>query len=629
MLEVAETTAGREDRRWPRLIVPDLLLPSALAMWAIGLGAARPGAVNQYGLLPGLPRTYFAGFVLLVISIGILLARRELSGPRLALHLIALILMIHGTAPLVFAEPRYAWTYKHIGVVQYINLHGALDASIDIYHNWPGFFALAAWFGRIAGINTPLAYAAWAQLFFSLLTCLELGFALRALPLTDRERWLALFLFVASNWVGQDYFAPQALGLVLSMGVFAIALHWLRGDRRPRWIAWVSLRIGNRLPRARERVEDVAPRPLDHSQVGAIAVLLGVYFVLVFTHELSPYIVVLQMTGLTLVGRIRPRWVVLAMWTLCLAYLIPRFELIDNTYHIVTALSDPFRNLAHSSKHYPPGLPGRRLAADAARALSLGMWALALLGVGRRLREGRQVLPLMILAFAPAIVVFAHSYGGEAVYRVYLFSIPWTACLVASLLRPDPDRHPRLSWLVPPVALLLTVGLLFPSFFGLDFENAIPAAEVRASTYFYSHAEPGVLLGSYGFPTRLAANYEEFVRGPNDTDPNFLSSTRLWGRMLGANDLPTLANKIRYYAGGEVAAGYLVLSTSQSNTATLFGILPEGSFASLERALLYSPDWTVFYRNSDTIIFQLHPSPVEPPDSASRQHVPRRSHRLP
>ena len=69
--------------------------------------------------------------------------------------------MIHGTAPLLFAEPRYAWTYKHIGVVQYINLHGALDASIDIYHNWPGFFALAAWFGRIAGINTPLAYAAW------------------------------------------------------------------------------------------------------------------------------------------------------------------------------------------------------------------------------------------------------------------------------------------------------------------------------------------------------------------------------------------------------------------------------------------------------------------------------------
>ena len=575
---------------------------------------ANPDAVNQYGLLPGLPPTYFLGFVVIVISIGILLARREVSGPRLALHLAALIFMIHGTAPLVYADPRYSWTYKHVGVVQYINLHGRLDASIDIYHNWPGFFALAAWFGRIAGIDTPLAYAAWAQLFFNLLTCLELGFAIRALPLTDRERWLALFLFVGGNWVGQDYFSPQALAFVLGIGVLGIALHWLRDDREPRWTAWLSHRIGDRLPRARERVFDDVPSAVDRSRIAAITALLGVYFVLVLTHQLSPYIVALQMTGLTLVGRIRPRWVVLAMWALCLAYLIPRFGIIDNTFDFVSALTDPLHSLQHSSKGFPPGLPGRQLAANAARALSLGMWSIALLGAGRRLREGRQVLTLMILAFTPLLVLFALSYGGEAVYRAYLFSLPWSACLVASFLRPDPDRHPRLTWLVPPVALLVTVGLLFPSFFGLDWENAIPAAEVGASAYFYSHAEPGVLLGSYGFPTRLAGNYEEFVRGPNNTDPNFLVDPRLWGHTLGARDLPILAKKIRYYAGGEEAAGYLVLSTSQSNTATLFGIVPEGSFANLEKALLDSPDWTVFYRNSDTIIFQLLPPAAEPPD---------------
>ena len=205
--------------------------------------------------------------------------------------------------------------------------------------------------------------------------------------------------------------------------------------------------------------------------------------------------------------------------------------------------------------------------------------------------------------------MFTLSYGGEAIYRAYLFSLPWTACLAASFLRPDPDRHPRLTWLVPPVALLVTVGLLFPAFFGLDFENAIPASEVRASAYFYSHAQPGVLLASYGFPTRLAANYEEFVIGPNDTDPNFLIDPRLWNHTLGAGDLPILANKVRHYAGSEEAAGYIVLSTSQSNAATLFGIVPEGSFANLEKALLDSPDWTVFYRNSDTVIFQLLPSP--------------------
>ena len=133
-------------------------------------------------------------------------------------------------------------------------------------------------------------------------------------------------------------------------------------------------------------------------------------------------------------------------------------------------------------------------------------------------------------------------------------------------------------------------------------QNVMPPAEVRASSYFYSHAEPGsVLVSSPYFPTRLAGNYDEFVINSNGTDPNFLGE-HLWGRILGVDDLPILAEMIRSYG---VPTGYLVLSRSQSDVATLYGILPERSLVSLEEALLDSPDWSVFYRNSDTIIFQL------------------------
>ena len=187
-----ETMVGRPGWRWPRLTVSDLLLPSALILWAIGIREANTSALDQYGLMTAAPLAYFTGFLVLIVSIGFQLARRELSAPRLALHVATLVFMIHGTAPLLYAGPRYSWTYKHFGVVNHINVYGGLDASIDIYNNWPGFFALAAWFGRIAGFDSPLAYAAWSQLFVNLLACLELGFAFRALPLTDRERWLAL-----------------------------------------------------------------------------------------------------------------------------------------------------------------------------------------------------------------------------------------------------------------------------------------------------------------------------------------------------------------------------------------------------------------------------------------------------
>jgi hypothetical protein len=611
---------GRSGWRWFRLTVPDLLLPAALTLWAIGIRAANTSALDQYGLLPAVPLVYFTGFLVLIASIGVQLARRELSATRLALHLVALVFMIHATAPLVYAEPRFSWAYKHFGVVNRINVYGELDASIDIYNNWPGFFALAAWFGRIAGFDGPLAYAAWAPLFFNLLACLELWFAFRALPLTDRERWLALFLFAAGNWVAQDYFSPQAMGFVLGIGVFALALHCLRDHGPPRWVGLIGLRIRDILKRGSGRVvDDVAPTG-DVSRIGAIAVLLGVYFVVVFTHELSPYIVAIQMTGLALVWWIRPRWVVLAMWALCLAYLIPRFAIVDNAHHILAALTNPFFNLVHASKDLPLGLPGRQLAAIAAQTLAFSMWVLGILGAGRRLWERRPVLPFLALAFSPLMIVFAHSYGGEAVYRAYLFSLPWTACLVASFLRPDPHpgpiRRQRLIWLVPPVALLATVGLLFPALFGLDMQNVLPSAEVRASAYFYSHAEQGsVLLSSPYFPTRLAANYGEFVINENGSDPNFLDE-RLWGRILGADDLPILADKIRSYG---VGTGYVVLSKSQSDAATLFGILPEGSFASLERALLNSPNWSVFYRNSDAIIFQL----LQPPASSDDDRPPK------
>jgi hypothetical protein len=692
--------------RWRRLrpTVPDLLLPSALALWAIGTRGANAGAVDQYGLLPALPFAYFAAFAVLIVSIGWLLARRELSAPRLALHLATLVFMIHATAPFIYAEPRFSWSYKHFGVVNYISSHGRLNAAVDVYHNWPGFFALAAWFGRIAGLVDPLAYAAWAQLFFNLLACLEMGFALRALPLTDRERWLALFLFATGNWVAQDYFSPQAMGFVLGLGVLAIAIHWLGGYRAPRWVRLMASGIRDLLMRPREGVLDRPPptvelrrvsaiaavlgagivvvfalglspygvaiqalgfvvglgvlavvlhwlgyyrpprwpgmaslrinamlardeRVLDQvsqavevPSIGAIVAVLGVYFVIVFTHELSPYVLAIQFTALAVVGRIRPRWVVLAMWALCLAYLLPRFAVVDDTHHIVAALTNPFRNLLRSAKGLPPGLPGRQLAANAARALAFSMWVLGLLGAARRVWERRQVLPMLALAFSPLLIVFAHSYGGEAVYRAYLFSLPWTACLVASILRPGPrpehTSSQRLTWLTPPVALLTTLALLFPALFGLDMQNVMPPAEVRASSYFYQHAEPGsVLLSSPYFPTRLAANYDEFVINDNGSDPNFLD-VDMWGRILGADDLPMLEDKIASYGA---TTGYLVLSTSQSKAARLYGILPEGSFASLEQALLNSPNWSVFYRNSDTIIFQL----MDPPRPLGKDQIRR------
>ena len=157
----------------------------------------------------------------LLLSLVIALTRGKLSSPRLALHLGLLVLVLHGTTPLAFPNPDYPWVYKHFGVVQHISLYGKVDERLDVYQNWPGFFALAAWFDAVAGVSGPIKYAAWAQVYFGLLFVLAMGFAIQALALPARLRWLALFIFSAVRsgeplYIQRGYGAAAVLlGLVL------------------------------------------------------------------------------------------------------------------------------------------------------------------------------------------------------------------------------------------------------------------------------------------------------------------------------------------------------------------------------------------------------------------------------
>ena len=125
-----------------------MLLPTSIVLWVIGVSRTNVTHLGQYGLPSVLPIVFYAGLLMLVASAVIELAQKNLSRVRMALHAVTLVMMLYGTAPLVYQEGRYSWLYKTIGVVQYVNAHGDLDRSIDIYQNWPGFFAFAAWFEK-------------------------------------------------------------------------------------------------------------------------------------------------------------------------------------------------------------------------------------------------------------------------------------------------------------------------------------------------------------------------------------------------------------------------------------------------------------------------------------------------
>lgn len=587
-----------------RLHVADLFLPASLALWALGVRRTNATALGPYGLPAVLPIVFYAGLALLVVSAGTELARRRPSWWRMSMHVVALVVMLYGTAPLVYAEGRYAWLYKTIGVVQYVNAHGQLNRHIDIYQNWPGFFALAAWFGKVAGVASPLTYAKWAQLVFELAALPLLYLIYDALSLTARQRWLALLLYSASNWIGQDYFSPQALGTLLSLGIMAIALRWL----------YVGKSSGNGRRDRGSIPADHAARvwramPDPHTAVFCVILVL-VYFVLTFTHELSPYMLAVQLGALGVVRLLRPWWLGFALAVIAIGYLLPRFAYVNSTYGLLNSIGNFFRNVS------PPASPGtvapsEKLLARCSEVLSVGLWGLAIAGAWLRRRSGRPILTLVLLAFSPLILLALEAYGQEGILRVYLFSLPWTAALAALALASQPGSHRAkrkdavLLGLRVQVALGLILALFIPAFFGDDSFDNMPQPEVAAVTSFLQSAPAGpVYCAIDNAPLADTARYNLYP-----LKPIFGNYSLMETAPVGTDIASVIAANASLYTNGNKPA-YVMVTSSMIAYNKAYGVTLPTSFSILLSALAHSRAWKLVVHSASTVIYELPPSPV-------------------
>ena len=605
----------------------DGLLPLAVASWAVALPGIRPEAMSDYGLIPALPYTFFAALGLLTVSLVIALGQTPLSHWRLALHLFVLTLILMGTTASAFPEPDYSWVYRHFGVVQHISWYGTVDPSLDLYQNWPGFFAGAAWFDAVAGVGSPIQYAAWAPVYFDLLAVLAMAFAFHALGVRPRVAWLALFIFVSANWVNQSYFSPQAFSFGLSITVVAALLMWFRADRPSPWVIRLSGWTRRRLRCPSEAHPPAAVHELTRwRRAGLLLAIYTIFAAIVISHQLTPYMVIFGVGVLCIAGVVRPRWLVLGFAAIAIAYLLSRLNAETRQYLQVTSLN-PFHNTVGETVTNNAGLPGRVFTANMARSLSIVVWALAAVGAIRRLRRGAPIVIPLALMVSPVTLAFGQDYGGEATYRIFLFSLPWAAFLAASALIRDGHRliaGTAARWTLwkstrVTVVLAALMALFLPASLGLEETNYMRPTEVAASEFFYAHAKPGsvLMLATYYFPMRGAHNYDNFIV-TTQGDPTLTGFPRFQKRMLTAQDLPALEYTIARYEG-RARAGYIVISSGMKVDSQVFGVLPAGSLNSLDAALAASPRWRTFYRNQDAVIYELVKPPADrtPTDRAS------------
>jgi hypothetical protein len=502
---------------------------------------------------------------------------------------------MRATVPILWAEPEYAWVYKHLGVIDLFQTYGRITNGQNIYQQWPTLFALVAHIVAGSGVD-PLRLAAWAPAFFNIAFCIPLFALARTLATDPRVPYLTVFLYTATNWVGQDYLSPQAFALTLALGTLLVVVRWLR---RTATTGQLRFRRLNRVWGAVAEGLPPVPYTSKYAARAATAAMTLVFAVVVAAHQLTPYIVAMSAVALVALGLVRSYRIIPIIVGLAVGYLIPRYGVVDH-YGLFEGFFNIFSNSRTTgSSAMGSASAGRLFNVNVTLVVALVVWGLAVLAVASVWRRPGPIALPGLLAFAPFGVLLVQSYGGEAIFRVYLFSAPWCAYLIASLMV-------RRRWLprfalVPAgaAAVVLAVFCTIQAGQGQAMANVFTRDDVAAAEYVYGHAEAGsaIVLADINFPVGFApvqrSVYEFSLIGQND----FLRPYELTD--AGASALDSRFDDER--------ATYLVFSPSMVGYLGYFGYMSADTLTTLRALISKSPRWQLVFHTGDAFVYRRAP----------------------
>jgi hypothetical protein len=570
------------------------LVVLALVFWFAALQTTDLGKIGDYGLLSALPLTFYAA--LGILTVGFLLGvRREVSSWLLAPYLVAFVAVVHASPVILYGTLRYAWAWKHVGVVDYFMRTHSLDPHLSflpIYQNWPGFFGLTATLTEAAGLRSALSFAAWAPPVFELLNVAALWVLFGALTGDRRVRLTACWFFLIANWVGQDYFAPQAFVYFLCLAAFGIVLTSLA--RRP-----APPRIVRRvIPSLRETVAG-DPIPTTASTIGTVAILTVVFAVVATSHPLTPMVLTAALVGLALFGVLRVWALPLIMGGLTGLWLLTgaRTYWFDNTSSIFQGFGSFSDNLSSNLVQLSHVEESQRIVAQMGRLQVAVIALLAIVGLGRRLKRGSWDAAAIVLLCSPVVILVGGNYDGEALFRVFLFALPFAAFFMALLLYPSPESG-RGSWTTAAaigMSALILVGFLF-AYYGKEAWSYFTRSEVRAAEIVYDRAPNHTLLveGTRDYPNQFH-DAERFTYVTLATEP-----TRSVEQVLKH----PVAKLDEWLSDPRYRDAYLLITRAQMEQIDAIGPLPRHSLQKLVAAIASSPRFEILYHDQDALLLR-------------------------
>jgi hypothetical protein len=544
--------------------------PASAVVGCLSLSRADPARIGDLGLVSAIPVAVFASLALLTMGFAVALRESQLRPALLAAYIVVLLLLLAGAPALLEHEPRFATAWLHAGFVDYIEHTGSTLPNLDARFSWPGFFSAAALLMRGLGIRDPAPVLTWAPLALDLLALLPVYVIAATTTKDPRVPWLATWLFVPANWVGQDYFSPQAFAFGLFLGFVVVLLRYFSVDGETR-----------RTPRALDRG-------------GLFAILLLIYCAIVWSHQLTPYFVVAATSGLVLVGACRLRKLPLLLAVIVVSFVsyLAVAYWAGHLGDILGSVGKLGSNLSSNVGNRVSGSTAHEWVSQMRIAMTGAVWALALLGVALRWRRGSPSIALVVLLAAPYSVLALQSYGGEVLLRTYLFALPFAAALMAAALVPGSPRKvsaAAATAAVPLVTAALVAGFFVARFGNEAFEMVRPG-EVAAVHRLYDIAAPGSTFTSI----------DENVPWRSTGIARFTYVTVPIKRLSPALHLQSVRDEIAKNQRG----GYLLVTTGQIEAARLVRGVSGDWLARLGRQLAASPAFQLIYANRDARLYR-------------------------
>jgi hypothetical protein len=550
------TVPARPERA--RRSLPLIILLVAAVAFGYAATTIRDAPHTEYGLLASASPTFLASILLTTLGFVMAVRRNSLV---LAVLGVALMIVVQRLPMAIGTDsPMYGWVYKHLGVVDYIQHADTLAWGVDVYNGWPGVFVLTAWFCDLTGLS-PTAFAQWFTPLWHVLFALLIFAAARAWDLNAMQSVVASFLAATVNWVAQDYFSPQATAMLLAVGIIVVMGY------------------------ARDR------------PVG-VWLIVALFTAITITHQLTPFWLLSAIGLLAVTKRLKPWWIFIPLGVILLGYTAFNFSAISG-------FLDFSGDIVDNAKSNVPtiGSDGQQLTSLAVRLLSGGLWLSAAGVLAYRMFRRQPFFALGVLVVSPMFIIAGASYGGEAIFRVFLYSL--VGCSI--VLAPGLVRLLQGRWFAGAGGasiLVVATALAAQGYFGGWYAYLMPKAQVEAVNKVLMEADFPAYVSTPvpAWPQRGNWRYVDYARFKDWYDHSFILQENLTGSRFDTDmDYPRLTKMIGERAD---ASTYMVLTDQMSWYTYYFGVLPLDAVGNLKEQALNDPFWKVVYDDGDVAVFR-------------------------